>query len=152
MRAYPAMAPGSVLPLRSMHRPAAAGGFDGPGNPGANVAVERGRGIETCRRQISTPARGRTQRQANTTSRCTTGNSPQTNHIKNITSLFPNTWENSSVCRSSAAVHRPRTPRDLLRALVRGTPKRVVDFTGVEIEVAPARQVLRTRTVEVGHA
>jgi len=121
-------------------------------NPGDNAALARKRWSPPSKARAPLPITAKTRHQVGTPPLRTTDNSPQTNHIKNITSLFPNTWENSSVCRSSAAVLRPRTPRDLLRALVRGTPKRVVDFTPVEIEFAPARQVLRTRTVEVGHA
>jgi hypothetical protein len=80
----------------------------------------------------------------------TTDNSPQTNHIKNITSLFPWTLKTLSVCGSPADAPRRGTPCDLLRTPDRGTPKRVTDFTSGEIEAAPARQVLRTRMVEVG--
>jgi hypothetical protein len=50
----------------------------------------------------------------------------------------------------------PRAPTrrsaEPARALVRGTPKRVAGFTPSEIDAAPARQVLRTRVVEVGDA
>jgi hypothetical protein len=52
----------------------------------------------------------------------TTGNSPQTNHIKNITSLFPCAEKFSSVCGWSAGAHRPRRARDSPRAPDRETP------------------------------
>jgi hypothetical protein len=49
-------------------------------------------------------------------------------------------------------LHRYDFVRPRRELLVRGTPKRVVDFTPGEIEAAPARQVMRTRVVEVGDA
>jgi hypothetical protein len=89
---------------------------------------------------------GRTQRLTGGRSTGTTGNSPQTNHIKNITALFPS----SSACSSFTDAPQPRASEYPLPALDRVTPKRVTDFTPGEIEAAPARQVLRTRMVEVG--
>lgn len=58
----------------------------------------------------------------------------------------------SSVRGPAADAPRPSALHDLLRAHERGTPKRVADFTPSEIGAAPARQVLRTRMVEVGDA
>jgi hypothetical protein len=78
----------------------------------------------------------------------TTDNSPQTNHIKNITPLSPCTRTTLSVCSRNAP--QPRASGDLPQTLDRGTPKRVTDFTPGEIEAAPTRHVLRTRMVEVG--
>jgi hypothetical protein len=82
----------------------------------------------------------------------TTDNSPQTNHIKNITTLFLSNGEISSVRGGSADALRPRAPTSPLRALDRGTPRRACDFTTGENVAAPARQVMRTRVVEVGDA
>jgi hypothetical protein len=82
----------------------------------------------------------------------TTDNSPQTNHIKNITTLFLSNGEISSVRGVSADALRPRAPTSPLRALDRGTARRACDFTTGENVAAPARQVMRTRVVEVGDA
>jgi hypothetical protein len=85
------------------------------------------------------------QTTARDTSLGTTGNSPQTNHRKNITSLFLGSGEFSSVHGSSAAAPRWGAPRDVPWTLVRGTPKRAADFTPGEIAATPARQELCTR-------
>lgn len=79
-----------------------------------------------------------------------TENSPQTNHIKTTSCLFPCSDESSSVRRPADVAPLARALRDLLRASDGETPTCGVDFTGGEIAAAPARLVVRTRMVEGG--
>jgi hypothetical protein len=126
-----------------------------PGQPrsrGEIAAIKGESRRKTSRWRTFAATRTRTQGPPHDASKYTTGNSPQTNHIKNITSLFPCTGTTSSVRGSCNTAPRAGAVLDPPGALVRGTPKRVVDFTPGEIEAAPARQVLRTRVVEMGHA
>ena len=124
----------------------------GPGIRG-KVAAAMGKGrTNTSGWQTSAPSNTRAPRSRHQTSKYTTDNSPQTNHIKNITSFFPCNGTISSVRGSCTLAPQPGAVRKLPRALVRGTPKRVAGFTPSEIDAAPARQVLRTRVVEVGDA
>jgi hypothetical protein len=77
-----------------------------------------------------------------------TDNSPQTNHIKTISCLFPCSDEILSVRGPAADAHLARALHDPLRAPDGETPTCAADFTPAEIAAAPARQVLRTRVVE----
>ena len=70
---------------------------------GKIAAALRPCGSRIPERRTFAAASTRTQRPAHETRQYTTDNSPQTNHIKNITSLFPCDSTNSSVCGSCTA-------------------------------------------------
>jgi hypothetical protein len=123
MRAYRQTKPRPIFPLRSTRQPVAAG----PSDQRSSLMVMHGR-----RSASDHPAPA-------------TDNSPQTNHIKNITPLFPHTRKITSDYGSFTDAPRPRASEELPRALDRETSKRVTNFAPGEIAAAPARQVLRTR-------
>jgi hypothetical protein len=85
----------------------------GPGIRG-KVAAAMGKGrTNTSGWQTSAPSNTRAQRSRHQTSKYTTDNSPQTNHIKNITSFFPCNGTISSVCGSCTLVPQPGAVRNL---------------------------------------
>ncbi len=146
MRTYPTTAASLLPPSLGARRP---GGSD---IRGKIAAALRPCGSKIPGWRTFAAASTRTQRPAHEMRQYTTDNSPQTNHIKNISSLFPCNGTISSVCGSRTVVPQTGRSAEPAGALVRGTPKRVAGFTTSEIDAAPARQVLRTRVVEVGDA
>jgi hypothetical protein len=107
MRTYPTMAAFFLPPSLGARR---AGG---PGIRGGIAAALRPCGRKIPGWRTFAAASTRTQRPAHETRRYTTDNSPQTNHIKTITSLFPCNSTISSVSGSRTLVPQPGAVRNL---------------------------------------
>lgn len=112
-----------------------------------SVILSPSQALSYTRHAVISP-RNRAQPCTGKQQQCTTGNSPQTNHIKNITSFFPD------APRQSFGSARPaRYPMGATSAKRSGLPSEYAHASlrsCAEIEAAPARKVLRTRMVEVG--
>ena len=97
MRTYPTTTASLLPPSLGARRP---GSSD---IRGKIAAALRPCGSKIPGWQTCAAASARAQRPAHETRQYTTDNSPQTNHIKNITSLFPCDGTSSSVCGSCTA-------------------------------------------------
>jgi hypothetical protein len=142
--------PGSNMTFSSPRQRAAPP--DPQCHTGEKVAASRGIRDVARETRRATTRRAGSRGPAETPSDNTTDNSPQTNHIKNISTVFLSNGETLSVRGLSADAVRQGAPASPVRVLARRTLRCVCDFATGEIVAAPARQVMRTRMVEVGDA